>query len=65
MLKVNGKEIDYENSMKLNAFLEFLEVSNQPCAVEVNNTLVPYTERDNYTLTEGDNIEIVTLVGGG
>ena len=65
MLHVNGKVIEYEHSMELNALLEFLEVSNQPCAVEVNNTLVPHTDRDNYTLNEGDNIEIVTLVGGG
>ena len=65
MLHINGKVIEYEDSMKLNALLEFLEVSNQPCAVEVNNTLVPHTDRDNYTLNEGDNIEIVTLVGGG
>jgi sulfur carrier protein len=65
VLHINGKVIEYEDSMKLNALLEFLEVSNQPCAVEVNSTLVPHADRDNYTLNEGDNIEIVTLVGGG
>ena len=65
VLQVNGKEIDYDNAMQLDALLEFLELSNQSCAVEVNQTLVPHNERDQYTLNEGDSIEIVTLVGGG
>ena len=65
MLTVNGKEIEYDSSMQLTDLLDDLEVSNQLCAVEVNSTLVPHHDRDNYTLGDGDIIEIVTLVGGG
>ncbi len=36
-----------------------------PCAVEVNGRLVPHTEHATATLSGGDRIEIVTLVGGG
>ena len=65
VLKVNGSEIEYTETMELCELLEFLELSNQICAVEVNQTLVPHHERSQYKLNEGDAIEIVKLVGGG
>jgi thiamine biosynthesis protein ThiS len=36
-----------------------------PCAVEVNEALVPHRERAARDLTDGDRVEVVTLVGGG
>ncbi len=36
-----------------------------PCAVEVNKRLVPHREHAAAELRDGDQIEIVTLVGGG
>ena len=35
------------------------------CAVEKNRELVPRSEHANCRLHEGDQLEIVTLVGGG
>jgi len=36
-----------------------------PCAVEVNRNLVPHRRHAEHALSEGDRVEVVTLVGGG
>jgi sulfur carrier protein len=36
-----------------------------PCAVEVNRALVPHRRHAEHALSQGDRIEVVTLVGGG
>jgi len=61
---VNGKPIAFEDE-SLTDLLDKLSLSKQPCAVEVNNELVPHAKRKDFTLQDGDTIEIVTLVGGG
>ena len=51
--------------MTIASLLVHLGFAKQICAVEVNNSLVPHTERENFNVHEGDKIEIVSLVGGG
>ena len=41
------------------------EMTDRPCAVEVNRDLVPKQQHASHTLSDGDQVEIVTLVGGG
>ena len=40
-------------------------LAERPCAVEVNRQLVPKAGHADHRLTDGDIVEIVTLVGGG
>jgi sulfur carrier protein len=40
-------------------------LEGSPCAVEVNARLVRRAERAATTLSDGDRVEVVTLVGGG
>ncbi len=61
---MNGKKIEFDTVL-LSDLLVQMELSNQLCAVEVNKKLVPHKERDSYKLQDGDEVEIVTLVGGG
>lgn len=42
-----------------------LQVPDQRVAIEVNGKIVKKSERSTYALSDGDAIEIVTLVGGG
>ena len=42
-----------------------LGINNRYCAVERNRELVPRETHPQCQLQEGDQIEIVTLVGGG
>jgi sulfur carrier protein len=64
-ITVNGKIITLEGPHTIAEMLQHLGLSEAPCAVEVNRDLVPRREHANRTLCEGDEIEIVTLVGGG
>ena len=45
--------------------LVLLELEPNYVAVEVNFDLVPRTDHAGYELSDGDRLEIVTLVGGG
>ena len=63
-LTVNGKTRDLRGDTIASVLVE-LGLETAPCAVEVNRTLVPARERDDHRLTDGDVVEIVTLVGGG
>ena len=62
---VNGKPTDVPSPCTIAQLLDQLGKARELCAVEVNETLAPKRERDNLPLSEGDRVEIVTLVGGG
>ena len=64
MITVNGEQIQ-KNTILLTELLSQMNLSDQLCAVEVNKKLIPFRERDTYQLQKGDDVEIVTLVGGG
>ena len=62
---INGKPENLTDSCTVaEAVLCFRSV-DVPCAVEVNERLVPHDKRESISLKAGDRIEIVTLVGGG
>lgn len=64
-ITVNGKGVEIESSMTVEQLLDTVEVPPNYLAVEVNADVVP---REDYTKTmvnEGDDVEVVTLVGGG
>ena len=65
VLTINGTTHVFEKEISLDELLQQLDLSDHPCAVEVNKTLVGHQERNECTIHDGDNIEIVTLVGGG
>jgi sulfur carrier protein len=65
VITVNGKTQPFQSETTLRELLAQLALLHTLCAIEVNNTLVPHKERDEYTLQDGDKVEIVSLVGGG
>jgi len=64
MITVNGEKIQTKTTC-LNELLSEMKLSDKLCAVEVNNELIPFKERDTYVLQDGDTVEVVSLVGGG
>ena len=62
---VNGTEHAVDEGCTVAVLLERLRAEAGPCAVEVNRTLVPRAAHAETVLAPGDEIEIVTLVGGG
>lgn len=62
---INGEVREIPVGMTLSALLVELGHKVPFCAVERNRELVPRGEHGACELREGDELEIVTLVGGG
>jgi sulfur carrier protein len=62
---VNGEEHLMQGERTVADLVERLGFSQKPCAIERNRTVVPRAEHGQTELADGDQIEIVTLVGGG
>ena len=64
-LMVNGEELYFSSGNTVRQLLGELHVLDRPVAVERNGQIVPHSTFDQTELTEGDTLEVVTLVGGG
>ena len=64
-LTVNGDELDFSTGNTVLQLLAQLHLAGRPVAVERNGLIVPHSTFDQAELTEGDTLEVVTLVGGG
>ncbi|GAB4151672.1 MAG: sulfur carrier protein ThiS [Planctomycetaceae bacterium] len=62
---VNGQPTEIEAGISLAALIQQLQMKPQYVAVECNRVLVPRTKHHSHQLNENDEVEIVTLVGGG
>ncbi|WP_437187636.1 sulfur carrier protein ThiS [Planctomicrobium sp. SH668] len=62
---VNGESRKVATGTTVTGLLEELELDPRFLAVERNQVLIPRQSHATCTLREGDEIEIVTLVGGG
>lgn len=60
----NGEPRQLGDGATLSSLLEQLRFSG-PVAVEVNEQLVPREKHARHELSDGDRVEVVTLVGGG
>ena len=64
-LKVNGQTREVPDGWTIRALLESLGLPAEQLAVEVNAEVVRRARHAEHRLTEGDEVEIVTFVGGG
>ena len=64
-ITLNGEPFTLPNSMSVRDLLIFRNLDPRRVAVEVNMEVVRRDEQPAQMLTEGDRVEIVTLVGGG
>lgn len=62
---VNGEPRDIEAGATVAALLSALRIEAQQVAVEVNTVVVRRANHAQTQLRPGDQIEIVTFVGGG
>lgn len=63
-VKVNGQDRDVPDGSDIAALLAAHQLTADKVAVELNRRLVR-AERYNTPLRDGDEVEIVTFVGGG
>jgi thiazole synthase len=64
-LRINGEARDCAGPLSVADLVERLGHDSRKIAVEVNRSVVPRRDYAQHCLGEGDEIEIVTLVGGG
>lgn len=64
-IRVNGADREIAEGATIADLLELLDIRVKHVAVERNLEVVPRAEHAEATLREGDNLEVVTLVGGG
>lgn len=67
-LRVNGAEREFPDGLTIRGLLEALELegaANGRVAVEVNAEVIRKARHPEHTLEDGDEVEIVTFVGGG
>jgi thiamine biosynthesis protein ThiS len=64
-ITLNGEPKAVENGVTVSALLALLELKPRFLAVERNRELVPRGLHAECVLQDGDDLEIVTLVGGG
>lgn len=62
---VNGEERAVPEGTTVAGLLADLGLAKQHVAVEANREIVPRAEHEARALAEGDQLEIVTFVGGG
>lgn len=64
-ITVNGDAREIPTGSTVAALIQSLELNPKFLAVERNAELVPRTTHADCVLSDGDAVEIVTLVGGG
>jgi len=64
-LTVNGKPRELPADTTVASMLEVLGIDRRMVAVAHNGDVVPRDTYDVVTLHDGDNIEVVRMVGGG
>ena len=62
---LNGQERKLPDGLTVSGLLEHLDLAGKPCAVEINRAVIPRSTHARHELHEGDQIEIVSFVGGG
>ncbi len=64
-LRINGKAVELAEPTPLLAYLEQLGVNPRAVAVEHNGEIIERSGYESVTLRDGDQVEIVRMVGGG
>ena len=65
MITVNSVKYPFEENYSLRKVLEDLNFNVELTVCEVNKNLVKKIDYDNFIVTDNDEIEVFSFVGGG
>ena len=65
MITVNSVKYPFEENSTLRKVLEDLNFNVELTVCEVNKNLVKKVDYDNFIVTDNDEIEVFSFVGGG
>ncbi|MEK6746381.1 MAG: sulfur carrier protein ThiS [Pseudomonadota bacterium] len=64
-ITLNGKPYTLKNQVNLSELSEILKLEATQVAIERNREIIPRSLYGQTMLEEGDELEIVTFIGGG
>lgn len=64
-ITVNAEQRDMGDGTTLADLIRDAGLADSPCAAELNGQLVRKADHAKTVLSDGDQVELVTLVGGG
>lgn len=64
-IRLNGEPHALPDRVTIRALLDTLGVASERVAVEVNRRILTRSEFTVITVKDGDEVEVVTFVGGG
>ncbi|WP_273203192.1 sulfur carrier protein ThiS [Marinobacter subterrani] len=62
---VNGESMELPAGATIATLIETMALTGKRLAVEVNEDIVPRSQHPDFTLSDGDRVEIVHAIGGG
>lgn len=62
---VNGDAMELPTGATIATLIENMSLEGKRLAVEVNEDIVPRSQHAEFTLSEGDRVEVVHAIGGG
>lgn len=62
---LNGEHRELDELLSVRALLDELGLDGERVAVEVNRRILKRAEFEDVTIDDGDEVEVVTFVGGG
>ena len=65
IVQVNEQAVETTTGITIFDLLRQLDITARHIAVEVNLNIVPFEYHGDTILYDGDQLEVVTLVGGG
>ena len=65
IVQVNEQAVETTTGITILDLLKQLDLTTRHIAVEVNLNIVPFESHSNTISRDGDQLEVVTLVGGG
>jgi len=64
-VQLNGEATTWRSGETLQKWLEEQGKAEHRLAIEVNGSILPRTEFEQYTPSPGDRIEVIAAIGGG
>ncbi|MBZ2169187.1 MULTISPECIES: sulfur carrier protein ThiS [Marinobacter] len=65
LVHVNGESMELPSRATVSTLIEQMALAGKRLAVEVNEDIVPRSQHGDFTLSEGDRVEVVQAIGGG
>lgn len=64
-LKMNGEPFTCQQNLSVQDILDYLHLNKEHIIIEHNQEIIEYQKINQIILKQGDELELITIVGGG